>query len=131
MFEVYEVFLQTSWDEPHRHVGSLNAPSPDIALVMAKENFVRRDPCVNLWVVPRRAVTATSYEDQDVFAFTTDRTYRLREGYVDKRKKFPKMGKETFAIEELRQFNDARPVTAAVRTDAAARGGKEDRHGGK
>jgi ring-1,2-phenylacetyl-CoA epoxidase subunit PaaB len=50
-------------------------------LVLAKENFARRGPCVNLWVVEVAHIFATAYEDSDVFEHTTDKSYREPGGY--------------------------------------------------
>lgn len=79
--DVYEVFVQPHRGDPHVHAGSVLAGTPDLALVFAKENFGRRPGCVNLWVVPRSAITATAYDDEDLFQPATDRSYRLNEGY--------------------------------------------------
>lgn len=80
-WKVYEVFQQERRGEHHQHVGSLHAPDPEIALVLAKENFARRGRCVNLWVVPAEAIHASAYEDADVFEHTTDRNYREPAGF--------------------------------------------------
>ena len=78
---VFEVFHQQVRGEPHVHVGSVHATDPDMALVMAKEQFARRQACVNLWVVPVEAITATRYEDDDIFDHHTDKSYRESWGY--------------------------------------------------
>ena len=48
---------------------------------MAKEQFARRQACVNLWVVPTSAIHATAYEDDDIFTHGTDKSYREAFGY--------------------------------------------------
>jgi ring-1,2-phenylacetyl-CoA epoxidase subunit PaaB len=50
-WETYEVFHQKKRGEQHIHVGVVHAPTPDIALLFAKEQFVRRIVKSNLWVV--------------------------------------------------------------------------------
>lgn len=80
-WRVYEVFHQQARGEPHVHVGSVHAPDPETALLMAKEQFGRRQACVNMWVVPQEAISATSYEDADLFQHTTDKSYREPFGY--------------------------------------------------
>ncbi len=84
---VWEVFQQDRRGEHHHHVGSVHAPDAEMALVLAKENFVRRGPCVNLWVVPSSAILATAYEDADLFRPTSDKTYREAAGYRGFRQK--------------------------------------------
>lgn len=86
--EVYEVFIQRRHGEHHVHVGSLLAANPELALLHAKENFLRRDPCVNIWVVARENIAATSYEDADVFARELNRDYRNPSGYRHHAKKW-------------------------------------------
>jgi ring-1,2-phenylacetyl-CoA epoxidase subunit PaaB len=52
----FEVFLQENLDEPHRDVGSVHAPDGEMALLNARDIFVRRPHCVSLWVVPANAI---------------------------------------------------------------------------
>ncbi|SDX23877.1 ring-1,2-phenylacetyl-CoA epoxidase subunit PaaB [Marininema mesophilum] len=83
-YEVFEVFVQKTQADFHTHVGSIVAPSPDVALMNARENFLRRESGVNLWVVPRQCVTATPYDtDVDWFAREMDRKYREAGGYPE------------------------------------------------
>jgi ring-1,2-phenylacetyl-CoA epoxidase subunit PaaB len=81
-FYVYEIFIQRNHDSHHEHVYSLLAPDDQMALVLAKENFLRREEaCINIWAVRRDHVVATPYDDPDFFARTTDRSYRNPAGY--------------------------------------------------
>jgi ring-1,2-phenylacetyl-CoA epoxidase subunit PaaB len=79
--QVFEVFHQQARGEPHIHVGAVHAPDAEMALIMAKEQYCRRQACVNLWVVPAGAITATSYENEDIFERVTDKSYRESWGY--------------------------------------------------
>lgn len=54
----YEVFEQERADLPHRNTGSVHAADDEMALEYARDVFVRRPDCLNLWVVPARAVFA-------------------------------------------------------------------------
>lgn len=81
-FGVYEVFVQKTALDHHQHVGSVIAPSPDVALITARENFLRRDPAVNVWVVPRKSIYA-SPTDSDYLAREMDRRYREVSGYTE------------------------------------------------
>lgn len=78
---VFEVFHQQVRGEPHIHVGSVHAPDAEMALVVAKEQYARRQACVNLWVVPAEAIYASNYEDADMFEHVTDKSYRESWGY--------------------------------------------------
>ncbi|MCB9435670.1 MAG: 1,2-phenylacetyl-CoA epoxidase subunit B [Anaerolineales bacterium] len=77
----WEVFHQTQRGAPHIHVGSVHAPDAEMALLMAKEQFARRQACVNLWLVPTHAIYASPYEDADIFEHGTDKSYREAFGY--------------------------------------------------
>lgn len=78
---VWEVFQQAKRGEHHVHVGSLHAPDAETALLLAREQYVRRGTAVSLWVAPADAILATRYDDPDFFARTSDKSYRENVGY--------------------------------------------------
>jgi len=78
---VFEVFHQQARGEAHVHVGAIHAPDAEMALLLAKEQYARRQACVNLWVVPVDAITASKYEDSDMFEHVSDKSYRESWGY--------------------------------------------------
>lgn len=80
-FRIYEVFIQKDHSSPHLWVGSVDAGSPDDALLLARESFLRRDPAVSIWVVEQGQVHRTNYEDRDFFARESDKQYRMLTGY--------------------------------------------------
>jgi len=80
-WRVFEVFHQSARGEPHVHVGAVHAPDAESAIILAKEQFSRRQACVNIWVAPADAITATRYEDADMFQHGTDKSYREAFGY--------------------------------------------------
>lgn len=47
----YEVFKQDNPKKPHEAVGSVHAPDAEMALLNARDVFVRRPFAVSLWVV--------------------------------------------------------------------------------
>lgn len=77
----WEVFHQAKRGKHHTHVGTVHAADAEMALLMAKEQFARRQACVNLWVVQTSAIHATQYEDADIFEHGTDKSYREAFGY--------------------------------------------------
>lgn len=81
MLRVYEVFGQKRSGEPHQHVGSLLAGDRELAYVLAKECFTRRGEYVSLWVVDRDAIRRTTADEAPYLHPSTDRRYRLGEGY--------------------------------------------------
>ena len=91
-WETYEVFHQKKRGEQHVHVGIVHAPSPEIALVFAKEQYGRRRITANLWVAKSSCVFASEYEDQDIFATVPEKTYREASDYyvMDRIRKYQK-----------------------------------------
>lgn len=59
----YEVFKQDAPDKPHQAVGSVHAPDREIALLMARDVFVRRPKCYSLWVAPAEAILSMTQEE--------------------------------------------------------------------
>ena len=80
-WETYEVFTQKKRGAQHLHVGSLHAAGHEMALVLAKEQYGRRDACFNIWVVKTSNIFALNTEDADMFANNRDKKYRLPQGF--------------------------------------------------
>lgn len=80
-WETYEVFHQKKRGDQHMHVGIVHAASPELALVFAKEQYGRRGPSVNIWVVKTADVFASEYEDSDMFDTVPEKDYREAGGY--------------------------------------------------
>ncbi|MGA8942462.1 MAG: phenylacetic acid degradation protein [Thermoactinomyces sp.] len=99
-FEVFEVFVQETHLDSHIHVGSLVAASPELAMQVARENFLRRDQAVNLWVVPRNRITATSYESP-FFSREMDKKYREVSGYTENGRLWRLFKERDMDIEEI------------------------------
>lgn len=59
----YEVFKQDTPNKPHQAVGSVHAPDDNMALQMARDVFVRRPKCHNLWVVPADAILMVTAQE--------------------------------------------------------------------
>ncbi|WP_245920688.1 phenylacetic acid degradation protein [Melghirimyces profundicolus] len=100
-YEVFEVFVQKTQADPHIHVGSVVAPSPDMALVTARENFLRREQAVNIWIVPRDEVHATPYDDPDWFAREFDRKYREVGGYSENGRLWKRYRERAMHLEDI------------------------------
>ncbi len=101
-YDVYEVFVQKDILTHHVHVGSVVAPSPDLALQVARENFLRRDTAVNIWVVLQQNVHRTSYEDEDALANQVlDKSYREVSGYSDNAQKWKRFKERAITIDDL------------------------------
>lgn len=79
-YDVYEVFARTSETGSHEHLFSLLASSPDMALSLARENFLRRCPVYSIWVVPRDQIAKSRTDDPDAF-FRQPKDYREAADY--------------------------------------------------
>ena len=76
----FEVFLTEDEGKPAAHVGSVHASDPEIALLNARDVFVRRPQCRDLWVAPAGRVlfrTAEELRSQPVPEESNDKTENL------------------------------------------------------
>lgn len=100
-YQPYEVFVQRTHAENHLHVGSVLAATPEMALQVARENFLRRERAVNLWVVLQENIHATRYEDEIFFARELDKTYRDVTGYADNARRWKAFKEKALSLEEI------------------------------
>lgn len=49
----YELFIKPAGKDPFEHAGSFQAPDDELALVYARETYVRRGEAAEVWVVAR------------------------------------------------------------------------------
>ena len=74
---LWEVFVRSKGGLSHRHVGSVHAPDPKIALRHARDTYTRRMEGISLWVVPSAQITASDpAEDGAMFDPAADKVYR-------------------------------------------------------
>ena len=59
----YEVFIQERSGKPHRSIGTVHAPDPEMALLNGRDLFARRPSCHSLWVAPADAILAKTREE--------------------------------------------------------------------
>lgn len=59
----YIVLHQEREAKPHTYAGSVHAPDAELALLNARDVFVRRPECVSLWVVRADRVLAVTAEE--------------------------------------------------------------------
>lgn len=78
-FRTFEVFRQKTAGEAHVHVGEVEAPDADAAMMLAKEHFARREVCSSLWVVDRDAVQQSNWAPE-VMAAGRLKSYRRSGG---------------------------------------------------
>ncbi|MBP7339609.1 1,2-phenylacetyl-CoA epoxidase subunit PaaB [Niveispirillum sp.] len=74
---LWEVFIRTKGGLSHRHVGSVHAADPDMAIRHARDTYTRRMEGVSLWVVPSAAITASDpAQAGPLFEPAADKVYR-------------------------------------------------------
>lgn len=73
----YEVFLKKDGRDEFRHAGALDAANDELALVLARESYVRRAEGDRLWVVRREHVIVA---DDDFVAPNADKPHRHHDG---------------------------------------------------
>ena len=79
--EVYEVFRRAGHKDPFTHAGAVIAPDSEMALLMAKECFLRRREGEHLWVVRRSDIH--SMADESLLEIAADKSYRFASAYRD------------------------------------------------
>ena len=77
--KVYEVFLKKPGKDEFRHAGSLEAANDELAVVLARENYVRRAEGELMWVVDRAHVLVG---DEAFIAPNADKPHRHNDGSV-------------------------------------------------
>ena len=74
---LFEVFIRGQHGLAHKHVGSLHAPDPEMAVKMARDVYTRRNEGVSIWVVRSADITASSPGDREaLFDPANDKVYR-------------------------------------------------------
>lgn len=73
----YEVFLKKDGRDEYRHAGSLDAPDDEMALVLAREAYLRRAEGDRLWLVDRRYLVTG---DSEFVAPNADKPHRHNDG---------------------------------------------------
>jgi len=80
---LWEVFVRSKHGLSHRHVGSVHAADPRMAVEAARDVYTRRMEGVSLWVVPSESITASDpAEFSSLFEPAEDKVYRHPTFYV-------------------------------------------------
>ena len=75
----YEVFLRKGGKDPFEHAGSLDAPDDELALLLAREAYVRRGEGEEMWLVERAHIVVGEVE---LLAPNADKPHRRNDGSV-------------------------------------------------
>jgi ring-1,2-phenylacetyl-CoA epoxidase subunit PaaB len=83
-WQTFEVFAQKQRGQHAIHLGSLHAPNAEMALVLAKEQYTRREKVHSLWLVRTADIFVTQPEDEELFNPGFDKAYRESFGYKNR-----------------------------------------------
>lgn len=87
-FQEFEVFSKRTDTSPIQYQFSLLAPNQEIALVMAQENFMRREPVSDIWVVKRSDIRKMTLDERMTLSRLDNKDYRTTKGYGYLKKKW-------------------------------------------
>ena len=74
---LYEVFVRSRNGLSHKHVGSVHATDPEMAIENARDLYTRRSEGVSIWVVELTAIIASDPVDKEsLFEPAADKVYR-------------------------------------------------------
>jgi ring-1,2-phenylacetyl-CoA epoxidase subunit PaaB len=100
-FEEFEVFSRKTPTAPVQYHFSLLAPNEDIAILMAQENFMRRDSVDDIWVVKRQNIRKMTPEEKKTLNRLDNKDYRTTKGYGYLKKKWRKYEQEMLDEKEI------------------------------
>lgn len=74
---LFEIFIRTKNGIYHKHVGSLHAADPEMAIKNARDVYTRRKEGVSIWAVESKDITASNPElQEEMFDPAEDKIYR-------------------------------------------------------
>jgi ring-1,2-phenylacetyl-CoA epoxidase subunit PaaB len=116
-YQEFEVFSKRSDTAPMQYQFSLLAPNKELALIMAQENFMRREPVADIWVVKRSDIRKMTPEEKDSLKRLDNKEYRNTKGYGYLKKKWRKYEQEMLDEKEIMSWGGvekgANPNTGA------------------
>ena len=100
-YQEYEVFSKRTPSASFQHQFSLLAPNEEMALIMAQENFMRREPVYDIWVVNRANIRGLSHEEKQILNRIDNKDYRNTKGYGYLKKKWRYYEQKMFDEKEI------------------------------
>jgi ring-1,2-phenylacetyl-CoA epoxidase subunit PaaB len=74
---LWEVFIRSKQGLDHKHVGSLHAADPQMAIENARDVYTRRMEGVSIWVVESKYIHASSPDEAEIlYEPANDKVYR-------------------------------------------------------
>ena len=87
-YQEYEVFSKRTPSSTFLHQFSLLALNEDMAIIMAQENFMRREPVADIWIVNRKNIRKMDSEEKMTLSRLDNKEYRTTKGYGYLKKKW-------------------------------------------
>ncbi len=100
-YDEYQVFSRKTPTAQVQEQFVLLAPNHEIALIMAQENFMRREPVYDIWVVKRSDIRSLNPEERKITTRLDNKDYRETKGYGYLRKKWREKEQEMFDEKEI------------------------------
>ncbi|WP_050614992.1 1,2-phenylacetyl-CoA epoxidase subunit PaaB [Bacillus testis] len=105
-YREYEVFSKKTMDGPFQHQFSLLAPNQDMALIMAQENFMRREAVADIWIVERSAIKGLEPEEKRMLKRLDNKSYRTTKGYGHLRVKWRQYEQKQLDEKEIMSWGE-------------------------
>ncbi|GAJ99176.1 MULTISPECIES: 1,2-phenylacetyl-CoA epoxidase subunit PaaB [Geomicrobium] len=88
-YQEFEVFSRKNPRSGLMHQFSLLAPNEEMAMILAQENFMRREEVMDIWVVPSSSIRHMTDEEREALTQRIDnKNYRTTKAYGYLRKKW-------------------------------------------
>jgi ring-1,2-phenylacetyl-CoA epoxidase subunit PaaB len=88
--KIFEIYQLPKRGKQHVHAGSVEASSPEQAMLIAKESFGAGKVVYNVWAIEKSNIRYTSLEEQDLWNTLPEKKFRDASDYKggDKLKEF-------------------------------------------
>ncbi len=107
-YQEYEIFSKRTPSSAFQHQFSLLAPNEDMAFIMAQENFMRREPVADIWIVNRKHIKKMNDEEKMTLNRLENKDYRTTKGYGYLKKKWRQYEQEMLDENEILSWGGVR-----------------------
>ena len=107
-YQEYEIFSKRTPSAAFQHQFSLLAPNEEMALILAQENFMRREPVADIWIVNRKHIKRMDAEEKLTLGRLENKDYRTTKGYGYLKKKWRQYEQEILDEKEILSWGGER-----------------------
>lgn len=107
-YQEFEVFSKRTDTSPLQYQFSLLAPNRELALVLAQENFMRREPVADIWVVKRDDIRKMTFDERQTLQRLDNKDYRNTKGYGYLKKKWRQYEQDILDEKEILSWGGKR-----------------------